>query len=128
MSDSVVSELIALNQQLLDAVDQRNWAVYEELCDPSLTAFEPEAIDHLVSGLDFHYFYFQLESPPAVRQSTISSPHVRFLGDAAVVTFVRLVQKIDSEGRPISGASTETRVWQKKGETWKHVHFHRSQS
>ena len=28
------------------------------LCDPHMTAFEPEAIGNLVEGLDFHKFYF----------------------------------------------------------------------
>ena len=28
------------------------------LCDPHLTAFEPEAIGNLVEGLEFHKFYF----------------------------------------------------------------------
>jgi calcium/calmodulin-dependent protein kinase (CaM kinase) II len=28
------------------------------LCDPHLTAFEPEALGNLVEGLEFHKFYF----------------------------------------------------------------------
>lgn len=31
---------------------------YRRLCDPNMTAFEPEAIGNLVEGLDFHKFYF----------------------------------------------------------------------
>lgn len=31
---------------------------YRRLCDPHLTAFEPEAIGNLVEGLEFHKFYF----------------------------------------------------------------------
>jgi calcium/calmodulin-dependent protein kinase (CaM kinase) II len=45
--------------------------------------------------------------------------------DAAVVTFVRLQQKLKA-GAPVTAASEETRVWQKVGGAWKHVHFHRS--
>jgi calcium/calmodulin-dependent protein kinase (CaM kinase) II len=50
------------------------------------------------------------------------------LGDsAAVVSYIRLQQKIDSaSGRPLTIASEETRVWEKKGGRWKNVHFHRS--
>jgi Calcium/calmodulin dependent protein kinase II association domain len=31
---------------------------YTKLCDSELTAFEPEAVGHLVVGLPFHQFYF----------------------------------------------------------------------
>ena len=41
MADS--EELLRLNQRLLDAITDSDWAVYQELCDPTLTAFEPEA-------------------------------------------------------------------------------------
>jgi calcium/calmodulin-dependent protein kinase (CaM kinase) II len=56
------------------------------------------------------------------------STQVRVLGDsAAVVSYIRLVQKIDAaSGRPLTIASEETRVWEKKGGKWKNVHFHRS--
>ena len=46
MSEPVVEELLRLNQRLLESIAAGDWAVYEELCDPSLTAFEPEAAGH----------------------------------------------------------------------------------
>jgi calcium/calmodulin-dependent protein kinase (CaM kinase) II len=47
--------------------------------------------------------------------------------DAAVVSYVRLQQKVDSaSGRPLTLASEETRVWQRLGGAWRNVHFHRS--
>ena len=49
-------ELLRLNQRLLESIATADWAAYEELCDPSLTAFEPEALGQLVEGLDFHRF------------------------------------------------------------------------
>src|SRR5207253_8148154 len=45
---------------LLDGIAKGDWATYQELCDPSLTAFEPEAMGQLVEGLEFHQFYFSL--------------------------------------------------------------------
>jgi len=32
--------------------------VFRKICDPHLTAFEPEALGNLVEGMDFHKFYF----------------------------------------------------------------------
>lgn len=32
---------------------------FRKICDPHLTAFEPEALGNLVEGIDFHKFYFE---------------------------------------------------------------------
>lgn len=121
------TEVLDASQKLLAAIDRQDWTAYAELCDPTLTCFEPEASGHLVSGMPFHRFYFQPEHfKPSVRQSSISSPHVRILGDCAVVSYVRLTQKIDSAGQDSVVATNETRIWHKQNGRWKHVHFHRS--
>ncbi len=125
---TIESELLEISSKLLETIDSGNWTAYKALCDESITCFEPEALGHLVVGLPFHKFYFDLPGSPTkpARQSTISSPHVRVLGDAAVVSYVRVVQKLDGSGNPISVAAMETRVWHKGSSGWKHVHFHRT--
>ena len=123
---SVEAELLGLSEKLLTAIDGGDWAGYAALCDASITCFEPEAMGQLVAGLPFHKFYFDLPRGTTPKQSTIASPHVRVMGDAAVVSYVRVVQKLDSHGGPISAAALETRVWQKQAGGWKHVHFHRA--
>ena len=60
MADAVTQELLQLNQRLLDSIARADWKTYEELCDPSLSAFEPESQGQLVEGLPFHRFYFNL--------------------------------------------------------------------
>lgn len=125
---SIEQELLDLSRKLLSAIDAGDWKTYESLCDESITCFEPEALGQVVGGLPFHKFYFDLPSSPTkpAKQSTIASPHVRIMGGAAVVSYVRLVQKLDGNGSPVSTAAMETRVWEKKDSGWKHVHFHRS--
>jgi calcium/calmodulin-dependent protein kinase (CaM kinase) II len=121
------AELLALNQQLLVSIAEADWQTYEELCDPTLSAFEPEARGRLVEGMAFHKFYFALPKAKVTPQATMASPHVRMLGeDAAVVSYVRLVQKLDEAGAPVTTTSEETRVWQRRDGKWRHVHFHRS--
>lgn len=119
-------ELLKLSQCLLDSIDNQDWDTYATLCDSTLTAFEPEAVGNLVTGMDFHDFYFKRERAGQAPQSTISSPHVRVMGETAVISYIRLVQLVDSEGRMSARAFEETRVWQRQNNTWKHVHFHRS--
>lgn len=127
MPHELQTELLALNQRLLDAIVQRNWQTYAELCHESLTAFEPESCGQLVSGLAFHRFYFDLPAAGRPVQVTMVSPHVRVLSeDAAVVCYVRLTQTIDAAGKPVETAVQETRVWQRVDGRWRHVHFHRS--
>lgn len=119
-------ELIVLTERLLKSIFDGDWKTYCELCDESITAFEPEARGHLVAGLAFHKFYFELGSAPSRRHITLASPHVRMLGEnAAVVSYVRLVQRSDESGVSTT-ATEETRVWERRDGRWRHVHFHRS--
>ena len=127
-------EIIDLTQSLLDSIVAGDWETYEKLCDSSLTCFEPEAEGHLVSGLGFHKFYFEIKPEPFADETdssssntTISSPHVRMIGDSvAVISYVRLIQKTNGQMGPWTQRFEETRIWEKKNGEWQHVHFHRS--
>jgi calcium/calmodulin-dependent protein kinase (CaM kinase) II len=131
MPDTAHAELLAANQKLLNAIVGGDWKTYAELCDPTLTCFEPEARGHVVEGMAFHKFYFDLGAggakPAVATVVTMASPHVRMLGpDAAVLSYVRLNQKLNAAGEPVTAHVEETRVWQRTGGKWVHVHFHRS--
>ncbi len=126
MSDSA-AEVLALNQKLLNAIVSGDWATYVQLCDPEITCFEPEARGQLVTGLPFHKYYFP-EAPVAncKKNVTMCSVSAKVVGDVAVLAYVRLTQYVDASGASQTGAAEETRVWERKGGAWKHVHFHRS--
>ena len=120
-------ELLALTQRLLDSITTGDWATYAELCDPGLTAFEPEAAGQLVVGLDFHRFYFDLGGVRGPHRTTMCAANVSFLGDdVGVVTYARLVQRLGNEGAAKTVASNETRIWHRRDGRWRHVHFHRT--
>jgi calcium/calmodulin-dependent protein kinase (CaM kinase) II len=126
MADGELAELLQLNQRLLECIARADWATYQELCDPSLTAFEPEALGQLVEGLEFHRFYFDLGGVKGHQNTTMCSPRVRLMGDVAVISYVRLNQRVTMEGSPTTTGVAETRVWHRQDGRWKHVHFHRS--
>ena len=129
MASSSHQDLIDLTARLLRSIQDGDWKTYEELCDPSLTAFEPEACGHLVDGMDFHRFYFELRRNERPVNTTMVAPHVRMMGEnAAVVNYVRLVQSVDESGQPQTRRFEETRVWERRNGVWRHVHFHRSQN
>ena len=126
---TTIDEILQINAQLLDAIAERDWETYAALVDPEISAFEPEASGHLVEGLEFHRYYFDLPGdagPAAPRNTTMASPKVWLLGDdVAVVAYVRLTQKLDGAA-PITVPCEETRVWHRRDGCWRHIHFHRS--
>lgn len=128
MSKEVEAELLAKSQQLLDAIAQGDWGTYSELCDPSITAFEPEALGHLVQGMEFHSFYFKLSGGQVKAQNSMRDINIRIMGDVAVVAYYRLTQYVDADGHAGTRGTEETRVWQRQNGRWQHVHFHRSPS
>ena len=120
-------ELLDLTQRLLDSIVAGDWETYISLCDPALTCFEPETKGHLIEGMQFHRFYFENSHGKSVRAETMVDPRVESLGEsAALVCYVRLVQRKDENGRDTTDRFQETRVWKKTEGGWKHVHFHRS--
>lgn len=122
---SVEDDLLKLSQELLDCIDEQDWATYEQLCDVNLTAFEPEAKGQRVTGMPFHKFYFDTPSSKR-KQSSIVSPDIKVIGDAAVVTYIRLTQVYSGDKTHSTKACEETRIWQRQDAHWKHIHFHRS--
>jgi ketosteroid isomerase-like protein len=126
MPDDTTRELLHLNQALLEAIARADWPRYQELCDPALTCFEPEAMGQLVEGMAFHEFYFKLGAATGHHNTTMCGARVRLMGDVALVTYVRLNQRVAADGAPVTRHVEETRVWQRHNGAWKHVHFHRS--
>uniref|UniRef100_A0A671MNP2 calcium/calmodulin-dependent protein kinase n=1 Tax=Sinocyclocheilus anshuiensis TaxID=1608454 RepID=A0A671MNP2_9TELE len=120
-------EIIKITEQLIEAVNNGDFEAYTRICDPGLTSFEPEALGNLVEGMDFHKFYFEhlLSKNNKPVHTTILNPHVHLIGeDAACIAYIRLTQYIDSQGRPRSCQSEETRVWHRRDAKWLNVHFH----
>lgn len=127
IDNPIAFEVLEHNQRLLEAIAAADWSVYNSLCSSDLTCFEPEARGHLVEGMAFHKFYFDLEPGAGPRNVTMATPHVRLLGnDAAIVAYTRLVQRLDPDGSPVTTRVEETRIWQRVDRSWKLVHVHRS--
>ncbi|XP_044069378.1 calcium/calmodulin-dependent protein kinase type II subunit gamma isoform X13 [Siniperca chuatsi] len=126
-STSRKQEIIKMTEQLIEAINNGDFEAYTRICDPGLTSFEPEALGNLVEGMDFHKFYFEnlLSKNSKPVHTTILNPHVHLIGEeAACIAYIRLTQYMDSQGRPRSCQSEETRVWHRRDAKWLNVHFH----
>ncbi|UYV71274.1 CAMK2G [Cordylochernes scorpioides] len=132
-------EIVKLTEQLVEAITTGDYETYTKLCDPQMTAFEPEALGNLVEGMEFHKFYFDngccavLGKNNKSVNTTLLNPTVHLLGDdAACIAYIRLTQYLDKvcnrSGVAYTQQSEETRVWFKRDGKWQNVHFHRSAS
>jgi len=126
------TDIIRVTEQILDAISSGDFEGYTKLCDPNITAFEPEALGNLVEGIEFHRFYFDNFSALSKSKSasvTILNPQVHLLGDdAASIGYIKVTQTLDKQGIPTTSQSEETRIWQRRDGRWVNVHFHRSNS
>ena len=104
---ALCEELIAINQRLLESILVGDWETYATLCDPSITAFEPEARGELVQGLDFHGFYFDQGGVSGPHNTTMASPHVRHAGRRRGRGLLRAADAAD--GRRRQGDDVEMR-------------------
>ena len=124
-------EILALNQAMLESVAQGNWEQYAHFCSSDVSCFEAESEGHLVEGLAFHRYYFDLPSDgevctPSPVTVTMARPHLRWLSDhAVVISYTRLTQKL-VDGAPITATCCETRIWHNTNAKWHQVHVHRS--
>ncbi len=123
-------DILSLNQAMLESVVKGDWSSYAAFCADDLSCFEAETNGVLAEGLPFHRYYFELpadgNASPSPANVSMARPHLRWLGeDAVVLSYTRLTQRL-SGGEPITASCCETRLWQRQNGTWKQVHVHRS--
>ena len=124
--DTTIEELLELNQRLLESIAEEDWETYSALCDPSLSCFEAETGGHLVEGMEFHRFYFDLGRSAGPQNTTMcfsARAAGRRCGDRQLRAAEPAVQR---RGQTGAIRFAETRIWQRTEGGWRHVHFHRS--
>ena len=125
------NKIIELTENILADIVKSDWESYKTKCDAEMSCFEPESIGNLITGINFHRFYFEhtphTKTKPTIHFNIIN-PHVVILSDTcAVIAYIRIMQYVATDGSVKTNQSEETRVWQ-QGEDgeWKCVHYHRS--
>ena len=72
-------EILRLNQAMLTSVASGDWQAYSAVCADDVSCFEAESEGHLVEGLPFHRYYFELpgdSSQPAHAVNVLSLIHI----------------------------------------------------
>ncbi|NWU12848.1 KCC2D kinase, partial [Cephalopterus ornatus] len=120
-------EIIKVTEQLIEAINNRDFEAYTKICDPGLTSFEPEALGNLVEGMDFHRFYFENGKHSFFISKSSSVP---VTGSAMYFCWAHshITGHLRYNGMPKTMQSEETRVWHRRDGKWQNVHFHRSGS
>merc|ERR1719491_196837 len=129
------SDIISINQKLLDAILSLNYETYSSLMAEDIVAIERESNNMPVHGLSFHKYFFDLFSTPSMAEKnktimsntvSMANPHVRWLGNgccsdgcgegsAAIITYIRLDQSMaEGDEYPTVKTCTETRVWENR--------------
>ena len=125
--EAVKGRLLEITRQMLDAINYGDADTYARLCAPELTCFE-ELAPYRIDGIDFHRAVIQgMAANPelAPARCDMLTPHVQLYGDAAVVTYTRMMSYFD-DGYPRMTTANESRVYIRQAGEWRMVHFHRS--
>lgn len=127
--DATQRELLMLTDRLLGAIATGDATTYASLCAPELSCYE-DVCPYRIDGVDFHLHLVERaalapEGQPA--RWDILTPRVQVYGDAAVVTYTRLMTYHEGEETRWE-TFNETRVFMRSEGQWRMVHFHRSRT
>ena len=125
-----------MNQSLLNSIANADYTIYSGWCADDMSCMEPESNQNLVIGKKFHKYYFDLygtvdEKMETKTNVTMVQPHVQWIGGSesptgAVISYVKVTQQCLEGQAPTTIQQSETRVWEKRGDDWKNIHFHKS--
>ncbi|MBM3493860.1 MAG: DUF4440 domain-containing protein [Armatimonadetes bacterium] len=127
--DAVQRELLDITDRLLTAIAVGDTTTYASLCAPELSCYE-DVCQYRIDGLAFHLHLVGRAADAAGSRPArhdILTPRVQVYGDAAVVTYTRLMTCHEAAGTRWE-TFNETRVFARLDGAWKMVHFHRSRT
>jgi len=125
-----VCEIRKVEQCLMDllhAVQKADISSYLELVSENVSCFEPETHGHLLKGIGLHRFLVEESEPVEKYHIELVDPAIRINGDMAYVAYTLLLTELHETGETIQSESV-TRIFEKQGNAWKMIHFHRSKA
>jgi hypothetical protein len=125
--DRQARELLQQNELLLQSMANSDFASYQKCVADDMTGIDAGSKSQSAKRNEFHQNCFdssEYQTYPVT--VSIVSPNIRFLSpDAAITSYTRIDQFI-RDGKPQMIQTSESRVWQKRGESWVNCHFHQS--
>jgi ketosteroid isomerase-like protein len=122
-------DALAFVRRMLEAIHGGDAEAYAAMCDEDVSCFETDVAPYRIDTLTFHTQLVgemkRLGAYSTLVRADLLTPRVQIYGDAAVVTYTRLMTYAE-DGRPHWARFNETRVLVRRTDGWKMVHFHRS--
>jgi hypothetical protein len=124
-------KLLEVVELLLRSIHEGDLQTYRRLCLPDLSCYETDVAPYRIDVLEFHLDLMSAQQASGgfhgLTRCDILTPRVQLLGDAAVVTYTRLMT-FAADGPPRWRAFNETRVFANVEGEWRMAHFHRSEA
>ena len=124
--DQTEAEILAITEQMLQAMYTSDPAVHRKHCAEDMTSFEWYIAPYRIDGAEFHLRLIESGGNGTSARLDMLTPRVQVYGDTAIICYT-LLKTAQAEGEaPAFSTINETRVFVKIEGTWKMVHLHKS--
>jgi len=120
------AELLAITEQMLNAMYTGNSDVHRKHCMPDMSSYEWYIAPFRIDGADFHYRLIEAGGNAPVTHLDMLTPRVQVYGDTGIVNYTLLKTVVGDGGETTFSTINETRVFVKESGTWKMAHLHKS--
>lgn len=120
------AEILAITEQMLQAMYTADPDVHRKHCAEDMTSFEWYIAPYRIDGVDFHLRLIEGGGNGTSARLDLLTPRVQVYGDTAVICYTLLKTALAEGEAPEFSTINETRVFVKMEGTWKMVHLHKS--
>lgn len=121
-----IREVETCLMDLLHAIQKADIAEYRKRVSKDVSCFEPETRGHLLRGIELHALLVEKSDPVAEYHIELVDPVIRVNGNMAYAAYSLHLTELEDKEETISTENV-TRIFEKRGTSWKMAHFHRSQ-
>ena len=111
--------------ELHHAIQQADIETYTSLISEDVTCFEPETKGQLLRGRGLHLFFVEQSQPVKRYHIELIDPVLQVKDSMAFAAYSLHLTEVEGDRETIKTENV-TRIFQKEGDKWVLIHFHRS--